>query len=88
MLAKVEFDLEVQKIEYQRKTNIIDLAEFKLKEGSRTKIDKSLDLTFLIKIFFMLTSFYFSTLGAEEFRTIIERRWEELRSKPSNPSIL
>ena len=74
MLAKVEFDLEVQKIEYQRKTNIIDLAEFKLKEGSRTKIDKSLDLTFLIKIFFMLTSFYFSTLGAEEFRTIIERR--------------
>ena len=74
MQAKVEFDLEVQKIEYQGNTNIIDLAEFKLKEGSRTKIAKSLDLTFLIKIFFMLTSLYFSTLGAEEFRTIIERR--------------
>ena len=33
----------------------------------------------------MLTSLYFSTLGAEEFHTIIDRRWEELRSKPSNP---
>ena len=67
MQAKVEFDLEVQKIEYQGNTNIIDLAEFKLNEGSRTKIYKSLDLTFLIKILFMLTSSYFSTLGAEDF---------------------
>ena len=59
------------------------ITEFKSKEGSRTKIDKSLDLTFL-KIFFGLTSLYFSTLGAMEFRTIVERRWEELRSKPFN----
>ena len=60
------------------------ITEFKFKEGSRTKIDKSLDLTFL-KIFFILTSFYFSTAGAEKFLTIIEERWKELRSKPSNP---
>ena len=33
----------------------------------------------------MLTSLYFSTLGAEEFQTTVERRWEEERSKPSNP---
>ena len=32
----------------------------------------------------MLISLYFSTLGAEDFQTFIERRWEELRSKPSN----
>ena len=60
------------------------ITERKIKEGSRTKIDKSLHLTFL-KIFFVLTSLYFSTLGAEEFGTIVERRWEEMRSKPSNP---
>ena len=106
--AKVEFDLEIQKIVYKGNTNIIDLAEFKLnegsgikiyksldltslinefefKEGSRTKIDKSLELTFLVKIFFVLASLYFSILGAEEFRTIMERRWEEVRSKPFNP---
>ena len=59
--AKVEFDLELQKIEYQGNTNIIDSAEFKLKEGSRTKLVKSLDLTFLIKLFCMLISLYFST---------------------------
>ena len=62
--AKVEFDLEVQKIEYQGNTNIIDSAEFKLKEGSRTKLLKSLDLTFLVKIFCMLISLYFSMSGA------------------------
>ena len=33
----------------------------------------------------MLISLYFSTLGAAEFRSIIENRWKELRSKPSNP---
>ena len=60
------------------------ITNFKFKEGSRTKTDKSLDLTFL-KMFFVFTSFYFSTLGAEEFRTIVEKRWEEVRSKPSNP---
>ena len=40
--AKAEFDLEMQKI---------NLAEFKLKEGSENKIDKSLDLTSLITEF-------------------------------------
>ena len=54
--AKAEFDLEIQKIEYQRNTNVIDLAEFRLKKGSGTKIDKSLDLIFLVKLFFMLIS--------------------------------
>ena len=48
MQAKVEFDLEVQKIKYQGNTNITDLAELKLKEGSRTQIDESLDLISLI----------------------------------------
>ena len=33
--------------------------EIKFKAGSKTKIDKSLDLTFLIKVFFM---FYISAL--------------------------
>ena len=79
--AKLEFDLEVQKIEYQGNTNTLDSAGFKLKEGSRTKLLKSLDLTFLVKIFCMLISLYFSTSGAEDFWTIIERKWEELRSK-------
>ena len=60
------------------------ITKFKVKEGSKTKIDKSLDLTFP-KLCFVVTSLYFSTLGAEEFRTIVERRWEEVRSKPSNP---
>ena len=83
--AKVEFDLELQKIEYQGNTNIIDSAEFKLKEGSRTKLVKSLDLTFLVKLFCMLISLYFSTSEAEDLWKIIERRWVELRSKPSNP---
>ena len=46
--AKVEFDLEVQKIDYQGNTNSIDLAEFKLKEISRNKLVKSLNLTTLI----------------------------------------
>ena len=32
----------------------------------------------------MLISLYFSTSGAEDFQTIIEKRWEELWSKPSN----
>ena len=59
------------------------ITESKFKEGSRTKIDKSLDLT-AQKIFVVFTSLYFNTLGADEFRTIIEDRWEELRSKPSN----
>ena len=54
-------------------------------EGSRTNLVKSLNLTFLIKLFCMLISLYFNMLGAEYFRTIIEKRWEELRSKPSNP---
>ena len=49
--AKVEFDLEIQKIEYQGNTIIIYLAEFKLKEGSGTKINKSLHLTSLIDEF-------------------------------------
>ena len=62
----------------------IDLTGFKFKEGLITKIDNSLDLTFP-KLCFVFTSLYFSTLGAEEFRTIVERRWEEVRSKPSNP---
>ena len=46
--AKAEFDLELQKIEYQGNTDVIDLAEFRLKEGSGTKIDKSLNQTFLM----------------------------------------
>ena len=45
--TKVEVDLEVQKIEYLGNTNIIDLAEFKLKEGLRVKLVKSLNLTSL-----------------------------------------
>ena len=64
-------------------TSLIDELEFK--EGSRTKIDKSLDLTFLIQIFFMVTSLYFSALGAEEFQITVERRWKEVMRKPSNP---
>ena len=31
-----------------------------------------------MKLFYMLTSLYFSTSGAEDFQTIIEKRWEEL----------
>ena len=49
--AKVEFDLEIKKIENQGNTNIIDLAEFRFKEGLRTKIDKSLDITALLDEF-------------------------------------
>ena len=67
MQAKVELGLEVQKIENQGNTNIKDSAEFKLKEGSRTKLVKSLDIIFLVKLFFMLISFYFSTSGTEDF---------------------
>ena len=33
----------------------------------------------------MLISLYFSKSGAEDFQTIIEKRWEEVRCKPSNP---
>ena len=105
----VKFDLKIQKINYLGNTNVIDLTEFrpkegsrtkklakssnltslinevKIKKGSKTKIDKSLDLTFLIKVLFMFTSLYFSTLGTEEFQTKIEERRERVRSKPSNP---
>ena len=59
------------------------ITESNFMEGSRTKIDKSLDPTAL-KIFFVFTSLYFSILIAEEFRSIIENRWDELWSKPSN----
>ena len=91
MQAKLEFDLEEQKMEYQWNTNIVDSAGLKLrvdnyllKEGSRTKLFKSLHQTFLIKLFCMLISLYFSELGAEDFLTIIEERWKELRNKFSN----
>ena len=57
------------------------ITESKFKEGSRTKIDKSLDLT-AQKIFVVFTSLYFNTLGADEFRTIIENRWEEQTFQP------
>ena len=91
--AKVNFALKIKNIDQAefriRKVseNKIDKSpnlkvlttEFKFKGGLRTKIDKSLDLKFL-KIFFELTM-----LGAEEFRTTIESRWEALRSKPFNP---
>ena len=33
----------------------------------------------------MLVSLCFSTSGADDFRAIVEERWEELRIKPSNP---
>ena len=56
-----------------------------LREGSRTKVFKSLNLIFLIKLFYMLINLCFSMSGAENFQTIIEERWEELRSKPSDP---
>ena len=59
MQAKVKFDFTVQMIDYLGNTNLIVLSEFRLKEGSKTNIDKSLDLTFLIKVFFM---FYISAL--------------------------
>ena len=81
MQAKLEFDLEEQKMEYQWNTNIVDSAGLKLrvdnyllKEGSRTKLFKSLNQTFLIKLFCMLISLYFSTSGAEDFQMIIEER--------------
>ena len=61
MQAKVKFDFTVQMIDYLGNTNLIVLSEFRLKEGSKTNIDKSLDLTFLIKVFFMFPSLYFST---------------------------
>ena len=99
--AKLEFDLEVQKIKYYivhmvwlltGVCYITDSAGLKLrvdnyllKEGSRTKLFRSLNIIFLIKLFYVLISLCFSTLGAEDFRTIIEERWEKFRSKPSNP---
>ena len=61
MQAKAKFDLKLQKIDYLGNTYLIVLSEFRLKEGSKTNIDKSLDLTFLIKVFFMFPSLYFST---------------------------
>ena len=61
MQAKVKFDFTVQMIDYLGNTYLIVLSEFRLKEGSKTNIDKSLDLTFLIKVFFMFPSLYFST---------------------------
>ena len=65
---------------------------FLSKEGSRTKIYMSSNLMAHIKrnynqildLFHMLISLCFSTLGAEDFRTIIEERWEKLRRKQSN----
>ena len=33
----------------------------------------------------MLNNSCFSTLGAEDFRTIMEKSWEKLRREPSNP---
>ena len=61
MHAKVEFDLELQKIEYQGRFKFLDLTslidEFEFKEGSRTKLVKALDLTFLIKIFLCLQAY-------------------------------
>ena len=50
MQAKVKFDFkvqEVQEIDYLY-INVIDLAEFRLREGSWTKLAKSLNLTALI----------------------------------------
>ena len=45
----VKFDLKIQKINYLRNTNVIDLTEFRPKEGSRTKkLAKSSNLTSLI----------------------------------------
>ena len=93
MQAKLEFDLEAQaqKMKYQWNINIIDsdgwklrMDNYLLREGSRTKLFKSLNLIFLVKLFYMLISLCFSTSGAEDFQAIIEERWEELRSKPSN----
>ena len=50
-----------------------------LREGSKTKLFKSLNLIFLINYFICLSVYmYFSRLGAEDFRTIIERRCEDL----------
>ena len=79
-------------MEYHGNIKIIDPAGLKLKvdnnllrKGSRIKLFKSLNLIFLTKLFYMLISLCFSTSGAEDFQTIIEERWEEPRSKPSNP---
>ena len=57
----LEFDLEEQKIRSQGNTNDIKL---KLKEGSRTKIVESLDLTFLL-LFFYACQFIFQYTGSE-----------------------
>ena len=66
--AKLEFDLEVQKLEYQWNTNIIDSAGLKLrvdnyllKEGPSSKLFKSLNQLFIMKLFCKLISLYFST---------------------------
>ena len=63
-------------------TKNIDLNKLRFRQGSETKIDKFQNL---LKIFFLFIFLCFTTLGANEFRTIIENRWEELRSKPTNP---
>ena len=46
--AKVKFDLKIQKITYLGNINAIDITEFRTKEGSRTKLAKSSNLTSLI----------------------------------------
>ena len=61
--AKAEFDLEIQNI---------DLAEFKFIEGSRTKIDKSLDLTFL-KYFLCLSVYISVRLELRSFEQSLRR---------------
>ena len=72
--AKLEFDLEVQEMEYHGNIKIIDPAGLKLKvdnnllrKGSRIKLFKSLNLIFLTKLFYMLISLCFSTSGVEDF---------------------
>ena len=62
MQAKLEFDLEAQaqKMKYQWNINIIDsdgwklrMDNYLLREGSRTKLFKSLNLTFLMKLLYV-----------------------------------
>ena len=62
-----------------RKNIGVNKSSFRL--GSKTKIDEFRNL---LQIFSLIIFLYSSMLGADAFRTIIQNRLEEMRSKSSN----
>ena len=107
--ANLEFDLILQEMKHYMVLNVwlltgacyvLDSAGYKIrvdnyliKEGSRTKLDISLNLIaliernykFIVELLYILINLGFNTSGAQDFRIIIEKRWEKLRREPSNP---